>query len=223
MKKRDKLNSIDMKPLHYKLIKKYPGSGEIDSTSKLMSMCENYPEFWEPVYEENLKIGDWVTVTKNRSGWLCMTEEKTFLIVGDKAKYMKGTYWPVKSLSSDIGGGMCADFRKATTDEIILAIKPIILINNYRANFDDDYVRFGCARIHKKYFIEINKLNQSIINEHFNDKNSISNSIRFLTSVTIGKGVFYMNDVKRIAKYYEWFDSNKDLLDKSLHGSDVSE
>ena len=77
--------------------------------------------WFEPVYEEEFKVGDWVTVTEvEGSGWLSYCSQKTFELKKSPTHYCGGIYWGVNE------GGLHAKFRKATPEEIKAAQKQII-------------------------------------------------------------------------------------------------
>lgn len=77
--------------------------------------------WFEPVYKEEFKVGDWVTVTEvEGSGWLNYCSQKTFELKESPTQYCGGIYWGVN------GGGLHAKFRKATPEEIKAAQKQII-------------------------------------------------------------------------------------------------
>ena len=82
--------------------------------------------------------------------------------------------------------------RKATPEEIKLAQVPQITINDYKGEFFDNYVRFGCAEIHKQLFLELYAVKDS----------TWVNGGREIESITIGKGTFTKKQIKEIAEYY---------------------
>lgn len=67
---------------------------------------------------------------------------------------------------------------------------PDITINNHKAEFFDDYVKFGCVEIHKRVFINLATISDY---PHTN---------REIESVTIGKGTFSKAEIKSIANHY---------------------
>ena len=75
-------------------------------------------ETWEAVYEEEFKVGDYVTLIGERTYWLKDTDISTFKITRDKSEYCDGIYFTIASLNSNCGGAMCGKFRKATQEEI---------------------------------------------------------------------------------------------------------
>lgn len=77
--------------------------------------------WFEPVYEEEFKVGDWVTVTEvEGDGWLNYCSQRTFKLEKVPTSYWGGIYWGVYE------GGLHAKFRKATFEEIKAAQKTII-------------------------------------------------------------------------------------------------
>lgn len=85
-------------------------------------------------------------------------------------------------------------YKNGKWAEIIANTEPDITINGYKAEFFDDYVKFGCAKIDKQLFIALyktTKINYSV----YGNKN--------VEAVTIGKGTFSKEQIKAIAEYYE--------------------
>lgn len=77
---------------------------------------------------------------------------------------------------------------------------PDITINGYKAEFFDDYVKFGCAEFDKHEFI----FAQEFIQKVLDSKNyGSSKTNREVESITIGKGTFRKEQIKQIAEYYE--------------------
>ena len=76
---------------------------------------------------------------------------------------------------------------------------PDITINGYKGEFFNDYVKFGCAEIHKNVFMDLNTLNSDLEN---GDDIIGMKSNRRIESVTIGKGIFTKEHIRQIAKYY---------------------
>ena len=76
---------------------------------------------------------------------------------------------------------------------------PDITINGYKGEFFKDYVKFGCAEIHKNVFIDLNTLNSDLEN---GDGIIGMKYNRRIESVTIGKGIFTKEQIKQIAEYY---------------------
>lgn len=69
---------------------------------------------------------------------------------------------------------------------------PDITINDYKAEFFDDYVKFGCAEINKEVFIDLV------------EAKDYSHTNRQIESVTIGKGTFTKEQIKAIVEYYNF-------------------
>lgn len=76
---------------------------------------------------------------------------------------------------------------------------PNITINGYKGEFFNDYVKFGCAQIHKNVFIDLNTLNSDLEN---GDGIIGMKSNRRIESITIGKGTFTKEHIRRITEYY---------------------
>lgn len=81
----------------------------------------------------------------------------------------------------------------------ILPSYPQIEINGYKGEFFDNYVKFGCAEIHKNIFIDLNTLNKDLVN---GDGVIGMKSNRQIESITIGKGTFSKEQIKLIADHY---------------------
>lgn len=71
--------------------------------------------------------------------------------------------------------------------------KPNITINGHKAEFFDDYVKFGCAEIAVDHFKQI--WDVMTVNH--------INSNRKVDKVTIGKGEFNAEQIKQIVEYYK--------------------
>ena len=120
-------------------------------------------------------------------------------------------YWLRHTPASFSGGGFRVDksaweygvhFRKATPEEIKEATKskcPQIEINGYKGEFFEDYVKFGCAEIHKNVFMNLKALNSDLEN---GDGIIGMKSNRRIESITIGKGTFSKDQIKLITDYY---------------------
>lgn len=78
---------------------------------------------------------------------------------------------------------------------------PQITINGHKGEFFDNYVRFGCAKISKILFTELNNsCTLSDIHDYGNKE---------ITTVTIGNGAFTKEQIEEIAKYYNGNQKNK--------------
>lgn len=152
--------------------------------------------WFEPVYDIEFKTGDWVI------GWHCKgTNEKYDKIawqVGIIFQTIDGHYVrPKKNLNNSTG---LEDIRKATPEEIENATIPNIIINGYKAEFFDTYVKFGCAEFDKYEFV----LAQQFINKVKDSKEYASSKTnREVQSVTIGAGRFSKEVIKQIVDYYK--------------------
>lgn len=74
----------------------------------------------------------------------------------------------------------------------ILSSLPEIIINGYKGEFLNDYVKFGCAEIDKNQFI--------VLHEAITKSSYWSN--RKVESITIGRGAFSKDQIRQIAEYY---------------------
>lgn len=114
----------------YVLIKEYPGSKGIGYFEKYTTgELDKYPEFWKPVYEEEFKVGDWVTFEVDKCvGRLSYLKtanwDRNITIPIDRImsasfhfnkdtlnKYAPHIYWSGASNDKEV-------FRKATPEEI---------------------------------------------------------------------------------------------------------
>lgn len=93
--------------------------------------------WFEPVYEEEYKVGDWVTITEiEGTGWLNCTTQKTFKLERIPSSYCGGNYWGVNGLQ-----GLHAKFRKATPEEIQQAQKTIVkMYSSNKGEFEIEVV-----------------------------------------------------------------------------------
>jgi len=76
---------------------------------------------------------------------------------------------------------------------------PDITINGYKGEFFDNYVKFGCAEIHKQIFLSFDKLNARIKD---GDDPIGAKTNKEIELVTIGRGLFTKDQIKEIAEYY---------------------
>lgn len=64
---------LNKKAIDYKLIKIYPGEDRINQRASVIlpqfkqedPRCKNFPDYWEPIYTEEISVGDYVIVTQN--------------------------------------------------------------------------------------------------------------------------------------------------------------
>lgn len=140
--------------------------------------------WFEPVYkEEEFKVGDWVTILDKgdhgfKEGYSSYHRGfPTFKIgyVDYKNKFACET-------DKDIGNGVYFPrLRKATEEEIKNAQLPNITIRGYKAEFFDDYVKFGCQEYKKDFIIQL------------------SNMLKNNSSIAMD----YKREIKRLADYYK--------------------
>lgn len=92
--------------------------------------------WFEPVYEEEYKVGDWITITEvEGAGWLNYCSQRTFKLEKAPTSYCGGIYWGVNE------GGLHAKFRKATPEEIEAAQKQIIkMYSSNKGEFEIEVV-----------------------------------------------------------------------------------
>lgn len=76
---------------------------------------------------------------------------------------------------------------------------PDITINGYKGEFFDNYVKFGCAEIHKQIFLSFDELNARI---NDGDDPIGAKTNKEIELVTIGRGLFTKDQIKEIAEYY---------------------
>lgn len=155
--------------------------------------------WFEPVYKEEFKIGDYILLYDLEKSEFNGDIVKITSISPDKYHEK----WIGHTPGSFSGGGFGylpfkSNFRKATPEEVEEATKPKfpqIEINGYKGEFENNYVKFGCAKIDKSIFINLNNLTNTEF--AFN-----INSNKFIESITIGKGTFSKEQIKEIADYY---------------------
>jgi hypothetical protein len=81
--------------------------------------------WFDIIYKEEYKVGDWVTITKIiGEGWLKDVKQKTFKLLETPEEYSQGKFWSVKQ------GGLHAEFRKATPEEIQNATERYVTLSN---------------------------------------------------------------------------------------------
>lgn len=93
--------------------------------------------WFEKVYEEEYKVGDWITITEvDSSGWLNGTSKRTFQIDGNPTSFSGGMYWEI-----DGGKALHAKFRKATPEEIQQVQKTIVkMYSSNKGEFEIEVV-----------------------------------------------------------------------------------
>jgi len=125
------------KIINYKLVKEYPGSPELGSiTDRTMYFPENYPEFWEPVYEEkkSFKVEDWVYAEKQEDDdWRPLLYIPVFQVMEIfNDEYLR----PVEGSGSGILAKLC---RLATTEEIQKVKKDSLVAEAKRRGFVEGF------------------------------------------------------------------------------------
>jgi len=112
--------------------------------------------WFEPVYEDGFKVGDYVLLSNNAHGWGSLAEsvnnkmlQITKIDLKDQSdvggRYYFGRY---KTVGQEI-------VRKATSEEIAKAQTPNITIKGYKAEFTEDSVTFGCQTYSKEFVITL--------------------------------------------------------------------
>ncbi len=152
--------------------------------------------WFEPILEPEFKVGDWVVFETERvkeeyPNLYTGTWNKDHILKIDEIEDDHFRFYNQIGKSKISNSSKC--FRKATPEEIKKAQVPDITINGYKAEFFDDYVKFGCACIAK---IQI-----GLALDLINYNSSYTN--RTVNSITIGSGTFTSNQIKQIAEYYE--------------------
>lgn len=118
--------------------------------------------WFEPVYKDPVKKGDWVVVTeqyRNNSpklGEVCkLVNIDTTVNVPYLVEDTNNVYnWKYKNRQ------WCCDVRKATPEEIEEATKPkfpAVSIKGYRAELEGDTVNFGCQSYDKNFVLQLGK------------------------------------------------------------------
>lgn len=141
---------MDKKINHYKLIKTYPGSptlgtkiypvyeGEKSQIVISTLEVESFPEFWEAIYEDEFKVGDWVTVDKSKynssfyeeAAYYCnQLKNKTFKIskFSNNGSFKENSF--IKS-KIDVYVFPKDCFRKATQEEIDIILNKTLTLSN---------------------------------------------------------------------------------------------
>ena len=144
--------------------------------------------WFESVYKESkpeFKVGDYVR-WEGLDPCVGIIKSYRLLLAEIEVYELEATSMPHQKYNC-----CCVEYLKSITkEEYQKAFIPQITINDYKAEFFDDYVQFGCAKISKHVFKELAEMD--------NYKNSNTE----IESVTIGKGVFSKEVIKEIADYY---------------------
>ncbi len=145
--------------------------------------------WFEPVYKDKFKIGDWIidgNDEESEAGKITSITEIFYCINDSNPKT-----WSFNKITPGL--------RLATPEEIENSKYPNIIINGYKGKFFNEYVKFGCAKIHKNIFTDLNTLNLDLKNA---DGVIGMKSNKLIESITIGKGTFTKEQIKEIAEYY---------------------
>lgn len=152
--KQPKTDAMLKKVIGFELIKTYPGWESLGvqlehqsestwyikgtGTSYGVLSPDRYPEFWKPIFEEDIKVGDWaIAVHNDPSHWAATAFEVAK--VGNNSG--SGHYIYHK----DGYNGDYKSFRKATPEEIEIAKKKNeISFAGYKAEKTEGGVKFGC-------------------------------------------------------------------------------
>ena len=124
--------------------------------------------WFEPVFEEELKVDDWVYFIKSFDsaprGHLAkitrVTEDSVYQgakWIGYNPKVRNGGAFRWNGNGYKLG----IDFRKATKEEIEEYNRPKLpIINGYSGRMEGDYIRYGsnCAKFHKNFFLNLYKV-----------------------------------------------------------------
>ena len=128
-----KEEQMERKITGYKLIKEYPGSKGLGYFEKYTTgELSKYPEFWKPVYEEEPKVGDWVTIIKGTSNDSKRLAGRTLKIKRVDTRFRFITVEEGDSgLHYNTGEkNLPNEFRKATPEEIEAAQKTIVKMHS---------------------------------------------------------------------------------------------
>lgn len=154
----------------YNSLSKNDGNGKIKFDEVRKATSEEIKDALLAEAESKYPIG--TRFKSAYSGFICEVTDKIRIAVDNDGLVSEGNYILYKDKWAEI-------------------IKtPDIIINGYKAEFFPTYVKFGCAEINKKVFIELATINK------------YANTNRDVESVTIGKGVFTKAQIKEIANYY---------------------
>jgi hypothetical protein len=151
--------------------------------------------WFEPVYEEEYKVGDWVLLSNTANGWGSDKYINNQIVQIEEIKTLWGDdilkiFFTFKGKNESTAYKEIV--RKAVPEEIKNAQMPDITINGYKAEFFDSYVKFGCANISNELFIDLYRIIK-VNYDTYGKKN--------VESVTVGTGVFSKEVISQIANY----------------------
>lgn len=106
--------------------------------------------WFEPVYEEQYKVGDYFVCNLKRNNY-----------EGELDKIYKCTEIRDNLLYFDSCRAIEKERCRKATQQEIDSIRNLPEINNYKGKLEGDYVIYGCAKFHKDFFINILKASES--------------------------------------------------------------
>jgi hypothetical protein len=201
-----KQNKMERKIIGYKIIKQYPGLKKEYVGCEIMADLYKLPngsyvgretfnpnseyynpdflkDFFLPIYEEEYKVGDWITVINPKSGWVKDIEERTFKLVETPTAFSQGLAWSTSgpnNLNVDKGryGLLQEEFRKATPEEIekcnfitIAGFKSEVFTKPHSDKPITKYIKFGC----QEFSLEELQAYLKLFNGNINAKLTIHN------------------------------------------------
>lgn len=146
------------------------------------------------------------------------TIEEHLIAEAKRRGYKKGVR--VKICQTDIVSEINQELKYRSVDDSIVGVyggytiynegqwgeiideTPSIGINGHKAEFHDDYVQFGCAKIHKNHIREIHRDLMQYANVQSYSVDGVG-ECKSITGVSIGKDLFSRDQIKQIAEYYQ--------------------
>lgn len=125
--------------------------------------AEILDKWFEPVFEEEYKVGDWVYVVSGGAGaygandfvgQICSKSTAVNVNYGGEQRHVKAELYVVNQNKS---WGLCKDYkvRKATDVEIEQSKIPVINIRGYEARLSGDEVSFGCQTYDRDFVLQL--------------------------------------------------------------------
>ncbi len=132
--------------------------------------------WFEPVYKEEYKVGDWITVTQEYESYNGVLGRSYKII---KVKGSNLYYEAANSINIDYIG-----IRLATPSEIEEWSIPDIRIKGHTAKFKGDYVTIGCETHSKKFVLELDTMltDTNIMMDHRKEIHQIAEYFRGLST-----------------------------------------
>lgn len=171
----------------YKCIKAYPGIklGEIKLTDIPNNYAE-YPEFWEPQYEPEFKIGDFV---------VCIGESNE-CHRGISSGWKKDLIYKITPTNTnDIckfggvhGNGVYIESLRLATEEEIKVFQTIT-IGGYTAKKEGSLIAFGCARFSKEMLTQLLVISKTATSSGFDLNISKSGEIKVIDKVVTNQQI----------------------------------